>query len=193
MHPLTGVLKCACGHDLRGAHRTDRDTTFYKHRFACVMDLPYWYPVDEIHTLVRDHIVSLKIPEAIQRETNRTVMQSLLLSRSTKSPTMERHRLDGAIDRLADLFAEGEITREQYAVKKAAYQAQLEKVGDAETGEAEFSPSALAFTTLHLGEALADSSPLVFRDIVRSLYETITVNAEKKLSFTPKSWAREWA
>ena len=120
-------------------------------------------------------------------------MQSLLLSRSTKSPTMERQRLDGAIDRLANLFAEGEITREQYAVKKAAYQSQLEKLGGAETGDANFSPSALAFTTLHLGEALADSGPLVFRDIVRSLYETITVNADKKLSFTPQGWARGWA
>ena len=193
MHPLTGILKCACGLDLRGSHRLDRDATVYMHMRGCAAKLPFWYPTTEMHALVRDRIVSLKIPDSIQRETNRTVMQSLLLSCSTKSPTMERQRLVEAIDRLATLFAEGEITREQYAVKKATYQAQLEKVNDSEMGDANFPPSAMAFTTMHLGEALADSSLLVFRDIVRSLYEQITVNADRTLSFTPQGWARGWA
>lgn len=193
LHPLTGVLKCACGRDLRGSYRRDRDLTVYMHQRECIAKLPYWYLVDDMHALVRDHILSLKIPDAIQRETNRTVMQSLLLSRSTKSPMMERQRLDAAIDRLADLFAEGEITHEQYTAKKAAYRTQLEKVDDAESSDATPSPPAMAFTTLHLGEALADSSLLIFRDIVRSLYETITVNADKKLSFTPQGWAKGWA
>lgn len=186
-HPLTGILYCACDQRLEGS--TKNGQRLYRHVLVCELDRPFSRNAAEIEESVRLHLMGLPYPtDLVERDAERAA-RALARSESGRSTEAERTRIMDAIDRLADLYAEGEITRDQYQAKKTAYLAQFQALeADVIAGAP---PDAAA--VLSLTGSIAAAEGIAFRNLVRALYARIEIDQDGDLRYHAQEWCQAWA
>lgn len=184
LYPLTGVLYCECGQRLKGAFAFGYRR--YLHDAKCARGHPWYMRADALEDTVRAHVGALAVPHSIQAATAADVV-AYLGSTHSNSAAAERERLALAIERLAELYAEGTISRAQYDRQRAAYLAQMP--ADAPPP---ISPGPLAGLP-PLAEVIAGAPPELFRDLVRALYGRIVCVGLEIVEYAPLEWCAGWA
>ena len=200
-YPLTGSLYCACGQHLVGA--SSRGVRYYRHVYPCGAGALYQRSADLIEMAVREHIAGLRLPDDLLTRRDDDLLRWLTIDEQGGTATSERQRILAAVDRLAELYADGEIDRTAYDRKKADYLARLPADGQ---GGAQPTPLATIPMLPEFGDTVRLASPPILRDIVRAIYERVTVSdvggngagkgvadGEIVIEFQAQAWCREWA
>lgn len=182
LYPLTGLLYCACGGALKGAYTWGARR--YMHETRCRDGRPWYVRADLLEDTVRAHLAGLRLPDTVRADVAGDVL-ARMASEHGPDAEAERLRLHLAIERLAELYADGAITRAQYDRQRAVYLAQL---------PAERAPSAASPLAglPPLADAVAGAPPELLRDMLRALYARIVWNGER-LDYTPLEWCAAWA
>lgn len=198
-YPLTGSLYCACDQHLVGT--SARGVRYYRHIYPCAVGAPYQRPADVLELAVREHLACLHLPDDVRVRHDADLLRWLAIDEQEDTAESERQRILAAVDRLADLYADGQIDRTAYDRKKADYLARLPSGQGGETP----SPMATIPMLPDFSNTVRLASAPILRDIVRAIYERITVSsvagngngagagAEIAIEFTAHEWSREWA
>lgn len=187
LHPLSSLLECPCGTRLTGSRHHGRVVYIHRSLRRCAQGHPLEWPAEPIEQAVRRHIADLKMPAEIV-EMDRSLLDGLLARElSGRSSLVERDRLTRACDRLADLYADGEITRDQYNTKKGAYQVELDSL------DAALPVPLDVLAALELGKEVLTAPPAAFRALAVELYVRIMVMPDGTLDYQAQEWAQGWA
>lgn len=186
-YPLSGLLHCVCGQALKGAF--SMEARRYMHEFKCPAGRPWYIRADELEFSAREHLAGLRLPDAVTAVSDAALLRWLMAEQGGGQSDGERRRLEQAIERLAELYADGEITRDHYARKKAEYQAQLPAPA---TMSADMAAPGPVAGLPPVAEAARTASAPMLRDMLRALYERITVQ-DGELVFLPLPWCQGWA
>lgn len=183
LYPLTGLLYCVgCGAPMKGAYTWHARR--YQHETRCTVGRPWYVRADLLEDAVRARLGGLRLPADIQAATAADVLARMAAEAGPDTGS-ERARLQLAVDRLAELYADGLIDRAQYDRQRAAYLAQMP--ADQRAG------AAVPLAGLPpLAEVVAAAAPELLRDLVRALYSRIDWDGEK-LVYTPLDWCAAWA
>lgn len=184
-YPLTGLLYCACGERLRG-NITPRGRA-YRHVYKCTIGNRVENHADLLEVAAREHIARLRIPSHIVQQETAAVVRLVAAESSARPVDAERTRIEGALQRLNELYVEGLIDRPAYDRRRAEMLGQL-------PAEPALPGPASALLSLDLAQAMRDCPPAALRDMVRGLYEKVeVVDREENLRFVPRLWCAEWA
>lgn len=183
-YPLTGLLTCICGTRMVGS--TYRTTRSYRHVSACPLgqqwSITAHFPEDQ----VREHLAGLTFPHTVINDTAAWV-ENLRLEHSGTSPAAERARVQGALERLQELYVAGDVDRGHYQRRKAELLASM-------PAEPNPAPVYGHFNTLgNLAERCRSATPHELRIILNSIYERIEVRDRKVERYVAAEWAKGWA
>lgn len=185
LYPLSAVLRCACGAPLKGIFADDARR--YRHLLRCRDGHRYQHRADDLERAVREHVAGLPIPAAVQAAAGAETLRHLA-EQQGGGQAAERERLQLAIDRLAELYADGQITRAQYDQKRAAYEVQMPagmSMDMPAPGPADGLPP--------LALAVQAASPGMLREMVSALYEAVVVEPDGGLTYRAREWCQGWA
>lgn len=185
IYPLSSLLRCACGAPLKGIFADGARR--YRHMLTCQDGHRYQHRADAIELAVRGHIAALPIPADLQLASDAETLRHLAAQQGGGQDA-ERERLQLAVDRLAELYADGMLTRAQYDAKRAGYEAQMPAAAaaiHAAPGPAAGLPPIVA--------AIEVASPGMLREIAAALYDAIVVEPDGTLTYKPQAWCRDWA
>lgn len=188
VHPLTRLIRCGCGCELTGERHNRRSLYVHANRQRCALGRKFGWNAQLLESQVRAHVAGLTLPPNLAAAADHDLARALAREHSGRSSAAEQARLTGAIDRLAELYAEGEISREKYDSLKAGYTAELEAL-DAGGAALPYEQAAAA----GLVASAAEASPVELRELVRLLYAAVEVGPDGTLAFTPQEWAKTWA
>lgn len=177
-HPLTGLLFCAaCGQQMRGMGASPR---VYGAQHACEAGSKHWWPAAAIEDEVRRYLAELKPPDETMASATANAAAALAAT-TGHDLAAEAQRVDVALDRLADLYAEGQIDRDRYLRKRAEYEARR-PVGRG---------AAVGIVLPPMGEALRLAPDGLLRDVARLMLERIEVGAGG-LTIIPRPECAAW-
>lgn len=182
-YPLTGLLHCACGQALKGSWAFNARR--YLHETKCPLGRPWYARADDLEQAARRHIGQLQVPAGLQSQNAGDVLHYLTAEQGGAKEAAENARIDLAVERLAELYADGLLTREQYDAKRATYETQRPAKA------AVLAPSPLAGFP-PLTDVVQFAAPPLLRDIARALYERIVLD-NGELRFQPREWCWAWA
>lgn len=178
LYPLTGLLYCACGQRLVGGYNFG--TRRYVHKLRCTRGNAWYVRSDVVEQMVRERIAGLRVPDEAQASTAADVLAHLAQAATGDA---ERDRVRVAVERLAELYADGAISRAQYDQMRAQYEAQMPRQVDAPGPVADLPPMA---------DVVLAAPPELLRDMAHALYERVTLDAGA-LSYAPREWCAGWA
>lgn len=170
-YPLTGMLCCAACKAPFVARASKPPA--YGALKRCPDGIKHYWVADRVEVEVRQYLAHLELPGVI--EAAQAQAAGILAAQNEPDPSAERQRIDVALDRLADLYADGQIDRERYLRKKSEYEARRPEL---------IQPQAMALPAL--GDAILKAPPLMLRDIVRALFERIEIGPNG-LTFIPRA------
>lgn len=182
--PLTGILVCGvCDESLRGEVRTDRYV--YRHAYHLNCSFPYRIESMPIESQVRERIGAIKMPARITKASDRAVSNALRAEQSS-SKTSSADQVRRSLERLKELYIEGDIERADYDRRRMAYEQQVDQM---QTNGL----NAASVAAIEITQAVSSAGPAAFRDMVKSLYERIILKTDLTLAFEPRDWCRDWA
>ncbi len=184
LYPLSALLRCSCGAPLKGIYADNARR--YRHLLTCQAGHRYQHRADDIELAVRAHIAALPIPADLRAASDAETLRHLAAQQGGGQEA-ERERLQLAVDRLAELYADGLLTRPQYDAKRAGYEAQMPagiSVDMPAPGPAAGLPPIAA--------VIESASPGMLREIAGTLYSEIMVQPDGGLTYQPREWC-PWA
>lgn len=188
IYPLSGLLHCVCGQRLRGSpHNGGRK---YRHVQRCEAGQLYETDAAWLEGLARAHLSALPWPDTWRAPSDAALLALLQASTAGDDVAAERAKVQAALDRLADLYADGEITREQYATKKALYLAKLPPESQPSLPAASVAETV---ATYNLQRSTADLPPADFQALLAYLYRRIIVRDQQLARYEPHDWCAAWA
>lgn len=177
---LTGLLYCAdCGERLRatGLHAARA----YGSAHRCEVGGKHYWPADAIDAQVREYLACLTPPADLVAHAE-SAAAAALAATTGQDAGAEAARIEAGLDRLADLYAEGQIDRERYLRKRSEYEARR-PVGQGAAPGVVLPP---------LGDAIRRAPPTLLRDIARLTLARIEIGGAG-LTITPQEWCAGWA
>lgn len=173
-YPLTGLLFCACGEKFVG--ESQKGVRMYRGRERCAAGHKHTVSGSLIEAYVRDRILALRLPADTVHGYDASVARAILSEAA--SQTDETARIQHALDRLADLYATGDMPKDEYRRRRAEYEARLPE--DGPTG-----PPPLTVPTYL--EIVATCGPDMLRDFARSVIDRVELSVPAAIV----RW-REW-
>lgn len=183
--PLTGILYCGvCGERMRGFTRYGRLHYEHIHHIGC--SLPYRFIAGEIESQVRSHIAALRLPAALTAQSDKAVMRMLAAEHSNRRAENPLH-VEGALERLKELYIEGHIERTEYDRRRLSYEQQMVK---SDNGTLD----AVSLAAVSVLRSIETASGQRLREMIKTLYERIELcDTKLSLKYTPREWCRDWA
>lgn len=162
-YPLTGLLFCACGEKFIGT--TNKGVRTYLCRQRCPEGRRHMLGANLVEAFVRDRILGMRLPD-YTRSYDETVARAILFEAS--ADTKETESIRHAIDRLNDLYATGDMPKDEYRVKRAEFEARLPRHDGA---------GPVPNTLPTYLEVVAECGPEMLRDFAHHMIERVTVSA----------------
>lgn len=157
VNPLSGLVRCGtCGARMRLTVVRGRRGYGYPQR--CAQGGKHYAAADPLEAWVRERLAALPLPVGVIAYADETAARVLDAARDGDG-SAERERIDAGLDRLADLYAAGEIDRERYRRKRAELEARRP--------EAPAGPLPTAIPAL--GDAIRAAPPELLRDVARAM------------------------
>ncbi|HRE27340.1 MAG TPA: hypothetical protein PK954_11950, partial [Anaerolineales bacterium] len=178
-YPLTGLLYCSrCGLAMRGMGFAER---MYGWTHACEEGSKHFWAADPIEREVREYLARLTPPAEVLAHAEASAAVALAAT-TGQDHGAELARVDAALDRLADLYADGQIDRDRYLRKKLEYEARRPAGHGAGVSGVVVPP---------IGDAIRNGPPLLLRDVARMLIERITIGPEGP-TIALQAWCAGW-
>lgn len=177
-YPLTNLLFCACGEKFVGA--TNKGVRTYVCRTRCQDGHRHMLSATTIEAFVRDQIMALRLPD-YAKSYDEGVARALMLEATAQ--TDETEAIRHALDRLADLYATGDMPKDEYRRRRAEYEARLPKTDGA---------GPVPMTVPSYLEIVAECGPDMLRDFARNLAERIEI-AVPEVTVHWREWCRAGA
>lgn len=137
---FSGLLKCSgCGHNLSGFTSLckKKDGSIYKYpSYRCnrYHEKKCTYSKSPVEKTIEKYII-----ENIQNEINKYILEiQEINSKKEKKPKINTKKLNEKLERLAELYIEGKITKEKYDIEYKKIKIQLDKVQDIKNEEHDF-------------------------------------------------------
>lgn len=197
---LTPILYCAhCGQQLRGkwgSRQTGARYCHYTGARACLeaagldpAEVSGTHPAGELEEQVLG-LLDIRLPPAVLADL-RQVLAARMLARPENEELQARlGRLEGKLGRLRELYLEGDIDRDEYAMTRANLQAQADELR-AELGAADYPLEAALARLGRMAGELRAGTPEQKRRILGLMLDRLEVNAWGEITeAVPAEWAR---
>jgi DNA invertase Pin-like site-specific DNA recombinase len=175
-YPLTNLLYCTCGQKFVGA--TNKGVRTYVCRTKCPDGHRHMLGASVIEAYVRDRILSMRLPDTYAKSYDASVAKALLLEASSQSDETEAIR--HAIDRLSDLYATGDMPKDEYRRRRSEYESRLPRTEGA---------GPVPMTVPTFVDIVAECGPEMLRDFARNLIDRIDL-AVPDVTVTWAAWCR---
>lgn len=186
--PLTGLLTCAaCGLHLTGLSFAG-GRRYYRHAMKCSAGGTFSYAADLLHSTARERLASLQVPAPYLNAARDGLIERYAAGQGGAA---ERARLEGELERARELYISGDLSREQYDLRKARTSTYLERLGELES---QLNPGEVQVTA-DLAQ-VQTAPPGLLQSLLRALYAQVRVRGrtrEFELEWVAQNWCREWA
>ena len=184
---LTPILYCAaCGSEMRG--QTHRNKPWYKHKTLSCTPGQGQHAAEELEHKVLSLFQGLKLPPGLI-----DIIRGKVIERLEKRPENEgvKQTLDHLhrkLNRLKELYLEGDMNREEYKARKATIQTQIAE-WEAKLGPVDYDIEGILAKLNTLAEMLAQGTQEQQKRAINAAFERIEVGLDGEIKkAVPKPW-----
>jgi site-specific DNA recombinase len=184
---LTPILHCySCGDELRGC--VDRAKPLYKHKTKSCSPGQGQHAAELLEQEALELFRALKLPSGLADLIREKVREQLKERPENEEVKQALDNLQAKLDRLKELYVEGDLSREEYTSRRAALQDAIAE-WTAKLGPLDYNVEAMLDQLEDLADILARGTPGQQKRAVNAVFERIEVglNGEIKRA-EPKPW-----